>query len=570
MSASKWVRFVLAAGLSAVLVGCGSANPSPKDDATAASSWDINEVSRDQLVAGKLVVASPKPISTWNLASLDGSGQEAAFMLSAITPDYYVYDGSGAATMNPDYLVAADPHVNDTAKGQQLVLTLALNPKAVWNDGTPIDAQDWIATWKARNGSNTEFAVADTTGWDQVTSVAAGADAFHVVLTFASTYPDWTGLVAGGPMRAEGVATPSAFNTGWANYTDAYFTGPFQVTDWNKTSGVVAMAANPHWWGAAPLLTSITWKPMANEAMGAAFANQEVDYVDIGPDVAAYTQAAGAANSAIRIGRTSDFRQFTFNSKAPNLADVRVRQAIVMGLDRRQIAASDLAGLPVDTSPLNNNLYVASEAGYVDQAQATGIDYDPAKARQLLEEAGWKLDAASGFREKDGKQLTVTYVSFQGLDVSENEGLQAQQMLKQIGVNLVIKSQSQMDYMKVITGHAFDVVSFSWSRSAYPLSNIEMTYGGTLEKGTFTPNPQNLAQLEIPEVQKLSPQIATDMDPTHRAELANTVARSVWEAVHTLPLYQRPAVVGVRAKLANIGAMGLARFPRWENVGYQR
>lgn len=491
-------------------------------------------------------------------------------MLSPITPNYYVYDGNGVATMNPDYLVGAVRHVENAASGRQLVVTLTLNPKAVWNDGTPIDAQDWIATWKALSGNNPEYPVADTTGWKQLASVSAGADAFQVVLRFASTYPDWTALVAGGPMRAEGVATVNAFTKGWTNYPAANFTGPFTVSTWDKASGVVTMTPNPHWWGAAPLLTSITWKPVADEAMGAAFANQEVDYVDIGSNVGAYTQASAAANSAIRIARSSDFRHFTFNSKSPNLSDVRVRQALVMGLDRGQIAASDLAGLPVDTSPLNNNLYVKDQTGYVDQAQATGLDFNPDKAGQLLDEAGWKLNSDTGFREKDGKPLAVTYVAFQGLDVSENEGLQAQQMLKKIGVNLVIKSASQMDYVKVLTTHAFDVVAFSWSRSAYPLSNIEQTYGGTTKNGVFTANPQNVAQLEIPEVQALAPQIATDMDPLHRAELGNKVARAIWESVHTLPLYQRPAVVGVRAKLANMGAMGLARFPRWENVGYQR
>lgn len=197
VSTSKWARIILAAALSAGLVGCGSPSADTSLDATM-PAWSINEVPRDQLAAGTLVVATPSPISNWNLASVDGSSQEAAFLLSPITPNYYVYDGSGVATMNPDYLLAADPQIEDAADGQQLVVTLTLNPKAVWNDGTPIDAADWVATWKALNGSNSAFLVADTTGWDQLASVSAGKDAFQVVLRFTSTYPDWTGLVAGG------------------------------------------------------------------------------------------------------------------------------------------------------------------------------------------------------------------------------------------------------------------------------------------------------------------------------------------------------------------------------------
>ncbi|WP_232233083.1 ABC transporter substrate-binding protein, partial [Sedimentibacter sp. B4] len=75
-----------------------------------------------------------------------------------------------------------------------------------------------------------------------------------------------------------------------------------------------------------------------------------------------------------------------------------------------------------------------NQPGYVDQAKVTGIDYNPEKAGQMLDAAGWTMNTSTGYREKDGKQLDVTYAQLTGVSASENEGLQAQKSLKAIGV----------------------------------------------------------------------------------------------------------------------------------------
>ncbi|MDN5762918.1 MAG: ABC transporter family substrate-binding protein, partial [Microlunatus sp.] len=53
-------------------------------------------------------------------------------------------------------------------------------------------------------------------------------------------------------------------------------------------------------------------------------------------------------------------------------------------------------------------------------------------------------------------------------------------------------------------------------------------------------------------------------------DLANETAIMIWENVMTLPLYQRPELIAVKTNLANYGAFGLAGWPQWENVGYEK
>lgn len=571
MKASRIIIPALAVGLAVALSACGGPSNTPGggggSTAAAASGWDINETPHDQLTGGEFVGVSGTKISTWNTFSVAGNNQEITFLEAPINPTYYDYNGKGDAILNPDYLTSAKEEVVDG----HMVITMELNPKAVWNDGKVIGADDWIATWKAMNGSNPKFTPASTDGWNQITDIKAGASQQEVIMTFKTTYPDWTSIVGTGPLRAEGAATPDAFNKGWNDYHDSYFTGPFKVQSWDKTSGTVVMVPNDKWWGVKPLLTKITWKIMNSDAIAAAFANQEIDYYDIGADPDGYAQAKSAPNSVVRVAAGPNFRQFTFNTKSPNLSDVKVRQAVVMGLDRSVIAQSDLAGLPGAKTPLNNNLFVTDQTGFVDQAAATGIDFNVDKAKALLDEAGWTMDAASGYRQKDGKELDLTFVTLAGVAASENEGLQTQKMLKNIGINVKIKAvDPTTQFEPTLINHDFDLVAFSWIGTPYPLANIGQIYGGSVVDGKFKPSDSNFPQFENPKVLELLPKIDTEMDAAKRLSMGNEAAQSIWESVVTLPLYQRPMLIGVRAKLANIGALGMARVPKWENVGYTK
>jgi peptide/nickel transport system substrate-binding protein len=59
----------------------------------------------------------------------------------------------------------------------------------------------------------------------------------------------------------------------------------------------------------------------------------------------------------------------------------------------------------------------------------------------------------------------------------------------------------------------------------------------------------------------------TETDGSLRIDQANEAAEKIWTAVHTLPLYQLPALVAVKSNLANYGSFGFGT-PKWEDVGY--
>ena len=242
------------------------------------------------------------------------------------------------------------------------------------------------------------------------------------------------------------------------------------------------------------------------------------------------------------------------------MTDKTIRQAIVHALDREAIAASDLAGIDWPATPLNNHVFLQGQEGYVDTAAATGLDHDPEAARTLLEDAGWTL-GEDGIREKDGEPLVVRFTQLATVKVSENEALQARAQLEEVGIRLDIVTVPIARFGATLTAREFEIIAFSWVGTPYPFSNLHQIYG--------TGSESNFAQLSLPEVDALIERIAVETDLAERTSLANEIDALLWEAVHTLPLYQRPELIATRADLANYGAVGLSSL-RWEDVGFRK
>jgi peptide/nickel transport system substrate-binding protein len=552
-----------------VLSACGGQNvetggEEPAGEASIApvTAQDINPKDRADLAQGGEVRLSVSEFATsWNTISVNGSFDDQTDAILPVTPIWFLVDAKGVATPNPDYLLSA----TETSKSPA-VINFKLNPKAVWGDGSPIDVDDMIASWKACNGENKKFQCATTQGYDAISKIEPGADKFDVTVTFKGPYPDWPSVFGGTPSvsKAESVKDPETFNDGWAELKNEWLSGPFKVQSYNKTQKLLTLVPNEKWWGAKPLLDKITFRAISLDATAAAFVNNELDGFDIGPDPDAFKRASEVQDATIHKAAGPNFRHITFNSKAKNLTDLKVRQAIVRSLDRTAIGASDLAGIDWPVAPLNNNIYMQNQQGYADMAEATGLDFDLEKAKADLDAAGWAVGAA-GIREKGGKKLEIGFSQLAGTPVSENEALQVQNQLKEVGikVNIVEVPDEKWADATVLTEHQFDMIAFSWIGTPYPFTSVKQLYG--------TDQESNFAQLSMPEVDKLIEQIDVETDPAKRIELGNQAAKIIWENVHTLPLYQRPSLIAAKAKLANWGAFGFSNKSfKWEDVGYEK
>jgi peptide/nickel transport system substrate-binding protein len=553
------------AALALVAGACGSGSKGTPSTATPpkATENQMNPMARDKLQdGGKLTWPIDELPVNFNYNELDGTEASGAAVVSAMMPITYNTDAGGTPIWDRDYL-ASEPKLTTDPKQ---VVTYEINPKAMWYDGTPITWEDFYWQWKASNGTDSTYQISSSSGYEDIENVAKGKDDREVVVTFKDKYADWQSLF-NLFYPASTNKNPTVFNTGWKDkpLTTA---GPFKLSNLDPTAKTVTLVRNEKWWGNPAKLDTIVFRAIELDAQIDALANGEVDFMDVGPDANKYNRAKGLSGIDIRVAGGPNYRHATFNGTSPNLQDVNVRQALAMAIDRNAIAKALLGPLGVQATALNNHIFMANQNGYQDNSGAVG-KFNPDKAKQMLDAAGWKLSGNT--RQKDGKNLELSFVIPSGVATSKQEAELIQNMLGQVGVKVNINTVPSNDFFdKYVTPGQFDITVFSWLGTAYPISSSKSIYAKPAknDKGELDIQ-QNYARVGSDEIDGLFDQANHELDRQKAIDIANHIDSLVWQEVHSLTTYQRPDLVAAKKNLANLGATGFATII-YQDIGWAK
>lgn len=121
--------------------------------------------------------------------------------------------------------------------------------------------------------------------------------------------------------------------------------------------------------------------------------------------------------------------QINFRFRHPLLSDIRVRQALISGIDRQRI----LDTLFSDSYPKAISAIASTARGYREQRGA--YQFDPDKARKLLDQAGW-VPGADGIREKDGKRLRLVANDVPQQPRTREVVTMVQEQLRKVGIDV--------------------------------------------------------------------------------------------------------------------------------------
>jgi peptide/nickel transport system substrate-binding protein len=515
--------------------------------APPAAGNDINAVPRDQVRDGGdfFWTISNLP-ANFNYNQLDGTERANNDVISAFVPRIMKGDAQSVYQPDPAYLES----VELTSESPQVV-TYRLNPDAKWDSGRPIDWTDFEAQWKALNGSNPEYVVSGTTGYDVIQSVAQGATPQEVVVTFNAPFADWKGNFI--PLYPrETNSDPAVFNEGWIN-GPLDGAGPFKLESIDTTAKRITVVRNEKWWGEPAKLDRIVYVALDSSAAPEAFANGSVSFLDIGPSVSSFQRAQQVPDTVIRTANGPNYRHITFNG-APGaiLEDPALRVAIMKGIDRNIITQSQIGPIVPEAKPLGNHLFVEGQAGYQDNSGV--VAFDPEKAKAELDALGWTLQG--DVRAKDGKQLVIRDVIPTGTPVSDAESKIVQQQLAAIGVQVNIEAVPLDNFFEqyVNTGN-FDITHFSWLGTPSPISSSSGIY-------RLTPDSvdQNYGRIGNDKINELLVDANAELDPVKQAEIVNEIDKELWNIGHSLLTYQRPDAFAVKSNVVNFGAKGFAEY----------
>ncbi|MCL9664860.1 ABC transporter family substrate-binding protein [Curtobacterium albidum] len=546
------------AGFALVATGCssggsgGSGGSGDSGKEALPSSAQINEKPVSDLQqGGTLRLPISQWISQWNYFELDGTLQDAADVEAATMPQTFVIDSDGKPQLDKDTLESAEVTSEDP-----LTITYTVNPKAMWNDGTPITWKDFEALWKANNGTDPSYQIGDSTGWKDIESVTQGSDERQAIVKYSTPFSDWKSLFS--PLYpASVIGTPDGFNNGYKDKVPVS-AGPYKVSKLDETAGTVTLVPDEKWWGDKPKLDQVIFRSLDGNADVDAYLNKELDSVSVGTSDR-YARVKDAKDTKIYASQSASYTHVDFSSQG-TLKDEKLRLALQHAINRESLASVIGGTLPYKLPVLNNHVFLATDNGYKDNSSPNGT-FDVEKAKKLLDDDGWKTDGA--YRKKDGKTLAISITIPSGATSSQKIAEVIQAQLKDVGVKLSIKSVSSDDFFpQYVTPGNYDMTLFLWGGTGYHASGASIFISGD--------TGQNYGRVGNEKIDKLVNQAIAETDTTKANALWNQVDENVWAIGHSLPIVQSPRVIAQNPKLANYGARAGAMVYDWTKVGFTK
>lgn len=444
-------------------------------------------------------------------------------------------------SFQPD-LVAEVPTVeNGGISADGLEWHLKLNERARWHDGTPFSADD--VKFNIELIQNPEFLAGRRAGIDLIEDIRIVSP---TELTFRLKKPyaplpsilAWTFLVPKHLLEKAGdINKPTDF------LANPVGTGPFKWVE-RVPGDHITLAANEDYHGTGPYLERLIFKYVPDlTVLYTQFQTGDVDYVGIqGITPDHYEEAKNLPDRYVTPVPQPFIENIAFNLGRPMFQDRAVREALYLAMDKQSIIEAIYYGLP---SPTESFLPRESWAFNPDLPQHT---YDPERARQILDEAGWK-PGAGGIREKDGVRLEFVNSTTAGNHVRE----QAQQLLQQnwaeIGIRMSIQNfPPAVMWGENWTNSKFDtaMVGIDFMIGPDPDATQYFSSQGIPAKGG---GGNNTTQYENPEVDALLAEGASTVDIERRKTAYLKMQEVVRRDLPYLPIFQYAMVQGVRKPL---------------------
>jgi nickel transport system substrate-binding protein len=213
-------------------------------------------------------------------------------------------------------------------------------------------------------------------------------------------------------------------------------TGPW-ILEEHKADEYAIFKRNENYWGELPKVKKIKVKIIPDaETRVLAFEKGDLDliYGEGAISLDAFKQLETTGNYETSISDPVATRQLVMNTKKEQLSDLRVRQALQYGFNKKAMVDGVTSGLEEKA-----DFILPTNFPYTSDIDVTAIDYNVEKAKALLDEAGWKLPKGKNVREKDGKPLEIElmYDSAESIQKAMAETLQSEWAALGVKLNIV-------------------------------------------------------------------------------------------------------------------------------------
>jgi peptide/nickel transport system substrate-binding protein len=429
------------------------------------------------------------------------------------------------------------------AKG--MAVTIKLKPGLKWGDGEKVTTKDLEFTWRIARDPKSGFS--NPHPWTRASKIDV-VDETTAILHLdkvLSSYNEWDQVL---PDHVEGPVFEKAAASGdyvkqttyaRAPTTAGLYNGPYLVAGYQSGSQIV-LEPNPHWTGAKPGFKRIIIKLIENTAaLQANLLSGDVDMVagegvglTIDQVLELRKQHPDRFEYVFKPSLT--YEHIDLKKENPLLADMRVRQALILAIDRKTLTERLFQGM----QPVADTWVNPLSANYTQELET--YPYDLNKAKTLLAEAGWKPGADGVCRNDKGERLSLEYSTTAGNRLRELQQQVLQSNWKSACIEVRIKNEPARTFFgETMKKRLYNgIAMYAWS------SGVTESPRRTLASDNIPTEANgwggaNYIAFSNPRMDELIEQVETELDAAKRKVLWNEMQAIYAKELPVIPLFFR-------------------------------
>ena len=469
---SLLLTLVMLGGVTACGTAAGTDDPAPSETKSAQDGGDLSEA-----VAGEKII---------NIGVTDSLGGINPFAIDQTEINKYAMDLTFLPLMELDKDLNFQGMLADSITTEDNIhFIVHIDDAATWSDGTPVTAADVeysVLRYASPVVGNTTLLLYAFVGTDDETGfVEEGATSIEGVTalddktvqftakspmaltTFQNSYARYLHIL---PKHViENFSEGELTSNDWFNHPDV-ISGPYFLTDYDLDH-YVSYTANQNYWKGAPKIDKLNIRVVDGSQIYSGLQSGEID-------ITHHTMTAIPQEDYESIEKLDNVKvvygapitnQSAFIQTA-NLPDARVRQALLYAIDRQQLVDQLLKGHGEVVDG-----FLSSAGPFYDPALQP-IAYDPDKARELLEQAGWDSSRTLRFYVNSGDSTFIN-----GVQVIAAQWAQ-------VGINVEITTVDLATLMTVAGTTDYDIMAVQYTYAPVdPYPDVTWLLGG---EGSWT------------------------------------------------------------------------------------
>lgn len=440
----------------------------------------------------------------------------------------------------PNLAIEVPSEANGRISPDGKVWKIELKKGVKWHDGHPFTARDVEFTYQTI--INPKVAVRSRSGMDLIKEFKA-VDEYNIEITLNKPYSPfiWTWqdmhIVPAHILSKVPDINSAKFNT------RPIGTGPYLFVERTAGSHTV-YKRNPAYHRGAPKLEKFIHKYVPDQSvLFTQFKTGEIDVLGTqGVPPERVSEAKKLPEREVLYTPIPNVEFIYFNCGKPQFADPRVRRAIYIAIEKQKWIDQVYYGTVKRTLSYLHTNHWAYNTNLKDPG------YDPRKAAEMLDAAGWKV-GSDGVREKDGVKLRFSMSTSAGNKAREQAQQLVQQNLKDINVVMEIKNMpGSVIWGEYCTMSKFDTLMVGWN----PPVGVDPDYTARCHSKQIPAKygqGANYVQYENQIVDKLLEEGVTKTDQSKRKEIYFKIQEILFEDMPFAPIFGKAYHIGKKTSV---------------------